>query len=145
MRLWSIHPKYLDSKGLVALWREGLLAKHVLEGKTKGYKNHPQLLRFKECVNPINAIHYYLFQVFEEANVRGYCFDDSKIMKVKSIEKIKVNDKQVEYEWKHLKRKLITRDKKKYSEIKNSKTIKIHPLFKLKKGEIELWEIIEKK
>ncbi|WP_368086417.1 pyrimidine dimer DNA glycosylase/endonuclease V [Nitrosomonas sp. Nm34] len=26
MRLWSIHPKYLDAKGLLALWREGLQA-----------------------------------------------------------------------------------------------------------------------
>jgi hypothetical protein len=47
MRIWSIHPKYLDIKGLVALWREALLAKHVLEGRTKGYRNHPQLDRFK--------------------------------------------------------------------------------------------------
>nr|WP_243687290.1 pyrimidine dimer DNA glycosylase/endonuclease V [Methanobacterium formicicum] len=47
MRLWSLHPKYLDVKGLVALWREGLLARAVLKGKTKGYTNHPQLIRFK--------------------------------------------------------------------------------------------------
>jgi len=25
MRLWTLHPKYLDARGLVALWREGLL------------------------------------------------------------------------------------------------------------------------
>jgi len=43
MRIWSLHPKYLDSKGMVALWREALLAKQVLLNKTKGYKNHPQL------------------------------------------------------------------------------------------------------
>ena len=41
MKLWSIHPKYLDAKGLVALWREALLAQKVLDGKTEGYKNHP--------------------------------------------------------------------------------------------------------
>jgi carboxyl-terminal processing protease len=29
MRLWSLHPKYLDAQGLVALWREALLAKAV--------------------------------------------------------------------------------------------------------------------
>ena len=52
MRIWSLHPKYLDTKGLVALWRETLLAKHVLEGKTKGYRNHPQLDRFKKAQNP---------------------------------------------------------------------------------------------
>ena len=39
MRLWSLRPKYLDSQGLVALWREGLLAQAVLRGKTRGYRN----------------------------------------------------------------------------------------------------------
>ena len=53
MRLWSIHPKYLDTKGLLAVWREALLAKKVLENKTKGYKNHPQLERFKQQNDPL--------------------------------------------------------------------------------------------
>jgi len=30
MRLWTIHPKYLDRQGLLALWREALLAQKVL-------------------------------------------------------------------------------------------------------------------
>ena len=64
MRIWSLHPKYLDSKGLVALWRETLLAKHVLEGKTKGYKNHPQLNRFKEIKDPIGVINQYLSEIY---------------------------------------------------------------------------------
>lgn len=38
MRLWVSHPKYLDCKGLVALWRESLLARKVLKGKTKGWR-----------------------------------------------------------------------------------------------------------
>jgi hypothetical protein len=71
MRIWSLHPKYLDTKGLVALWRETLLAKHVLENKTKGYRNHPQLNRFKTCTNPLHAINYYLSVVHEEAERRG--------------------------------------------------------------------------
>jgi len=79
MRLWSLHPKYLDSKGLVALWREALLAKNVLEGKTKGYKNHPQLLRFKELNDPVGGINQYLTAVYEEALERGYHFNRSKI------------------------------------------------------------------
>ena len=37
MRLWSLHPRCLDAKGLVALWREGLLAQEVLRGKTRDY------------------------------------------------------------------------------------------------------------
>ncbi|MGH2666461.1 pyrimidine dimer DNA glycosylase/endonuclease V [Flavobacterium sp.] len=67
MRIWSLHPKYLDTKALVALWRETLLAKHVLEGKTKGYKNHPQLNRFKEAKYPIDSINQYLSEVYFEA------------------------------------------------------------------------------
>src|SRR5512147_2354284 len=78
MRIWSIHPKYLDTKGLVALWRETLLAKHVLEGKTKGYRNHPQLQRFKTAKDPLNNINHYLSVVYEEAIVRGYNFDKTK-------------------------------------------------------------------
>ncbi|GIW62281.1 MAG: hypothetical protein KatS3mg090_0107 [Patescibacteria group bacterium] len=78
MRLWTIHPKYLDSKGLVALWREGLLAKKVLEGKTKGYKNHPQLNRFKTHKKPLEAINSYLFNIYKEAKKRGYNFDKKK-------------------------------------------------------------------
>ena len=75
MRIWSIHPQYLDSKGLVALWRESLLAKHVLEGKTKGYKNHPQLNRFKKAENPLHLMNEYLSFVYQESLRRGYNFE----------------------------------------------------------------------
>jgi len=71
MRIWSLHPKYLDTKGLVALWRETLLAQHVLEGKTKGYKNHPQLDRFKRSKKPIEVINQYLAGVYAEALTRS--------------------------------------------------------------------------
>ncbi|WP_396134581.1 pyrimidine dimer DNA glycosylase/endonuclease V [Cellulomonas sp. ATA003] len=47
MRIWSVHPRYLDRQGLTAGWREGLLAQKVLTGTTKGYRNHPQLRRFR--------------------------------------------------------------------------------------------------
>ncbi|MDP3663483.1 MAG: pyrimidine dimer DNA glycosylase/endonuclease V [Nitrosomonas sp.] len=79
MRLWSVHPYYLDAKGLVALWREGLLAQKVLQGHTKGYKNHPQLTRFKNTKNPVAAIAAYLGFVVDEAEIRGYHFDRNKI------------------------------------------------------------------
>ena len=41
MRLWTLHPQYLDPRGLVALWREALLAQKVLLGRTRGYRAHP--------------------------------------------------------------------------------------------------------
>lgn len=140
MRLWSIHPQYLDTKGLVALWREALLAKNVLEGKTKGYKNHPQLIRFKESAKPLDAINLYLEEVHNEALKRNYNFDKSKFKSCTFELKIKVNSGQVNYEKMHLLNKLNVRDKVKYYKLKDINNIKLHPLFKKVKGDIESWE-----
>lgn len=140
MRLWSLHPRYLDSKGLVALWREALLAKAVLLNKTKGYKNHPQLQRFRLSNQPIAAIEFYLQAVWLEANSRQYKFDQSKFVEVKNIMQINVTDKQVAYEQKHLLKKLKVRDQKKYNEIKDTEKWQVHPLFQTIPGEVEKWE-----
>ncbi|MFN3910313.1 MAG: pyrimidine dimer DNA glycosylase/endonuclease V [Candidatus Anstonellaceae archaeon] len=140
MRLWSIHPKYLDVKGLLAVWREGLLAKKVLEGKTKGYKNHPQLIRFKKYKNPIKIINAYLYEIYKEAKYRGYFFNKEKIKKVKLSSKIPINSGQIKFEFKHLLKKLNLRDKKKYKEIKSTKDIELHPIFFKVPGKIEKWE-----
>ena len=143
MRLWSLHPKYLDTKGLVALWREGLLAKAVLEGKTKGYKNHPQLERFKSHKDPIKAINSYLSYVLEEAKSRGYKFDETKIDFNKASKEINVNSEQLKYEFEHLMKKLKIRDKDKHKLFKDLKKIEPHPLVKIKKGKIESWEKLD--
>lgn len=142
MRIWSLHPKYLDTKGLVALWRETLLAKHVLEGKTKGYKNHPQLNRFKASKTPLDSINHYLHFVHQEAISRNYNFDASKFKKTSKGTKIKVTQGQLDYEFKHLLNKLKTRDTKLYSKLKSTKDVELHPLFTIIPGEIEDWEIL---
>jgi hypothetical protein len=142
MRIWSLHPKYLDTKGLVALWRETLLAKHVLQGKTKGYKNHPQLNRFKKCKKPVDAIDQYLASVHHEAEERGYNFDRKKINWKFAKSKLSVTNGQVSYEIQHLIRKLKVRDPKKFKELRSQKQFDVHPLFKIKKGEIEDWEVV---
>ncbi len=142
MRIWSLHPKYLDAKGLVALWRETLLAKHVLEGKTKGYKNHPQLNRFKKLIDPLNGINHYLAEVYSEALLRDYNFDKTKFKRPSTKAAIKVTEGQIEYEFAHLLLKLKVRDKKKYLELKNEASLKAHSLFKVIKGPIEDWEIV---
>jgi hypothetical protein len=141
MRIWSIHPKYLDTKGLVALWRETLLAKHVLEGKTKGYKNHPQLNRFKATANPVQSINQYLSEVYIEAIKRKYNFDKDKINWNFEPIKISVTKGQLEFEKIHLLKKLKFRDKNKYNEIVSQK-ITTNPIFKIIDGEVENWEII---
>ncbi|MDG6220394.1 MAG: pyrimidine dimer DNA glycosylase/endonuclease V [Candidatus Thermoplasmatota archaeon] len=139
MRLWSIHPKYLDQKGLVALWREGLLAKAVLEGKTQGYRNHPQLIRFRNMEKPTLAINAYLFVVLEEAKTRGYCFDALKLGSA-GMKKILVTNGQLEYEFNHLLSKLKDRDLERYQELKKMEDIQTHPLFTAVEGKVEEWE-----
>lgn len=140
MRLWSISPKLLDTKGLVALWRESLLAKHVLEGKTKGYTNHPQLTRFKNSESPLDAINFYLKIVYQESLARGYKFDNSKFNSAAKQLEINVSKGQVEYELKHLKNKLKLRDPNTYSKVQNLETPEIHSLFVLIDGPVEEWE-----
>lgn len=142
MRLWSIHPKYLDAKGLVALWREGLLAQHVLCGKTQGYKNHPQLNRFKAMSNPQGAIASYLRCVADEADRRGYQFDRGKIIKKFIRSKIKVSKGQVDYEFSHLLNKLKGRDLCLFKKNKKITQIKLHPVFVQVHGSIAEWEIL---
>jgi DUF4097 and DUF4098 domain-containing protein YvlB len=145
MRIWSLHPKYLDAKGLVALWRETLLAKNVLDGKTVGYKNHPQLNRFKQEKKPVEAINHYLSEIYLESVNRNYNFDIQKINWHFKKSKLIVTTGQLNYEVKHLLVKLKTRDVNKYQELSTKLTFDIHPLFKLVDGDIESWELMAKK
>lgn len=143
MRLWSLHPQYLDAKGLVALWREALLAQNVLYDKTKGYKNHPQLLRFKATNDAQTAISCYLHSVADEADKRGYKFNREKILAHGECDHILVNEGQLEYEFNHLLKKLKHRDSKQYNQLKSLVEIQTHPLFKKVDGGIEAWEVIQ--
>jgi hypothetical protein len=142
MRIWSIHPKYLDAKGLVALWRETLLAKNVLEEKTKGYKNHPQLIRFRNSDNPLQGINQYLAAVYLESQTRGYHFNKDKFNIYHNPVTLTVTSRQIEYETQHLLNKLKTRDMEKYQRLLIETYIEPHPIFKIIFGELEEWEII---
>lgn len=140
MRLWSVHPKYLDTKGVTALWREGLLAKKVLEGGTKGYTRHPQLIRFQQQADPILAINAYLCVVHEEAERRGYRFAGEKIRRCVLPQPIPVTDGQMRYEREHLLAKLEERDPEKFKKLWEEKTFEPHPCFVVVSGPVEEWE-----
>ncbi len=143
MRIWSIHPRYLDGKGLVALWREALLARQVLNGKTKGYKNHPQLERFKAAPTPTSRIDQYLSAIYQEAVERGYHFNEKKFVHDFIPRKMTVTRGQMKYETAHLLKKLKKRDAKKYRKLASARTIAPHPMFIAVRGGIEDWEKIE--
>lgn len=140
MRLWSIHPRYLDPQGLVALWREALLARAVLRGATRGYRHHPQLERFQSHAWPRYAISGYLSGVRAEAASRGYNFDGSKVGPVRSIEPIVVTRGQLEFEWDHLLRKLSVRSPAHYREVRSLALPQCHPLMRCRAGGVQSWE-----
>lgn len=140
MRLWSIHPSYLDSKGLVALWREALLAQAVLRGKTRGYVNHPQLERFRADHMPLAAIADYLTGVLEEANTRGYSFDRSKIGLSSGNTIIQVTTGQIEFEVRHLSAKLQARALAAHDRLQRERAYRTHRIFVVTNGPVAGFE-----
>jgi hypothetical protein len=142
MRIWSLHPQYLDAKGIVALWRETLLAKHVIEGKTKGYTHHPQLERFQNNDRPLDCLNAYLSVVYNEALQRNYHFDLTKFERVNQIVQLPVTSGQLRYEQQHLLAKLKMRDPERYNQLKDITIFAPHPIFFLIEGETEPWEKI---
>ena len=142
MRLWSLHPQYLDSAGLNASWREGLLAKNVLLGNTKGYTNHPQLIRFKNSPDPNLYIDAFLSEIYKEAVKRKFAYSKEKIRMVENISPIPVTKGQLEYEYEHLRRKLQKRSPELLVKLPSLSDLKTHPLFETIEGGIEDWEII---
>ena len=140
MRLWSLHPKYLDPQGLVALWRESLLARAVLRGETRGYKHHPQLERFLAHERPRSAINAYLAAVYAESLARGYNFDRSKIGPIRMVSPIPLTTGQRDHEWEHLLRKLAVRNPSLYERWGVVTEPECHTLFDLTAGSIATWE-----
>ena len=143
MRLWTLHPKYLDPRGLVALWREALLAQAALKGQTAGYTHHPQLIRFWNTPSPLKSIASYLRGVHTEATHRGYCFDATKIASSGYAEPIMVARGQIDYEWAHLKKKLHVRARSWLDSIQSISRPVSHPLFRIVPGTVAEWEVAQ--
>ena len=146
MRLWSVHPKYLDLKGLVKLWHDALWAQMMLYEKlSKDEYIQPQLIRFKEFAHPKRAIHTYLMQIYEEAKRRGCDLDQSRIMALAGKKKVvmKVARLQLDYEFALMKEQVKLRDHAKYAEISLVKKAQAHPLFLITRGGIAEWEKVD--
>lgn len=140
MRLWSLHPQYLDPRGLVALWREALLAKAVLRGETQGYTRHPQLERFRAHPQPRLAINAYLAVIHVEATARGYAFDPRKVGPVRAVAPVFVSTGQLAHEWEHLRRKLAVRAPTLLARWADVASPACHPLFRRRPGPVAAWE-----
>ena len=139
MRLWTVHPRYLDSKGLVAVWTEGLLAQKILAGNAKG-SPHPQLSRFRSQRDPIAAIGSYLAGVAEEAEHRHFNFDTGKISPFRLEGQVVETRGQLLYEWGLLKSKLQARAPETLQQLRNITLPEPHPLFRIVPGKVRDWE-----
>ena len=143
MRLWSLHPRYLDSRGLVALWRESLLVQKVLSGDTAGYCRHPQLDRFHSHPDPKRAISNYPHATCDEADRRGYRFDRARIRHpVLPLRRIEVARGQLQYEMDHLAAKLKVRSPGDCEGLQDVHCPEPHPLFVAVDGPVAPWERI---
>ena len=140
MRLWSVHPRYLDRQGLTACWREALLAQTVVERTSGGYSNHPQLQRFRATADPLAAVGAYLRGVADEADARGYSFTTSKILREGDAAQIPVTTGQLDYEWRHLLGKLAVRSPDRFEQFRDLDRPDAYPLFTVVEGAIETWE-----
>ncbi len=142
MPLWSLHPNYLDPQGLVALWREALLAQAVLAGKTRGHENHPQLRRFQETRHPKRSVAEYLKGVHAEAVRRGCQFDAHKICRCGRVQRLGVTRGQLSCEAGHLQRKLQGRAPGWVNALGDLNDVEAHPLFRATEGGVEDREIL---
>jgi hypothetical protein len=140
MRLWTVHPRFLDPKGLTAAWREALLAQKVLSGATSGYRRHPQLTRFREQADPSGAIAAFLTCLADEARRRGYHFDTTKISRQTFTGQIPETDGQLLHEWKHLQRKLQARAPEFARQLRDVAVPEPNPLFCIVPGKVRDWE-----
>ncbi len=140
MRLWTLHPKYLDARGLCAAWREALLAQAVIRGRTTAYGRHPQLVRFLRSPAPSACINQYLAALYQEARTRGYRFDKRKIGRRGPRRRITATTGQLKYEWRHLRAKLVARDPDWLARLRPAARPDAHPLFVIVDGPVEDWE-----
>ncbi|MBF0191832.1 MAG: DNA lyase [Magnetococcales bacterium] len=140
MRLWTLHPACLDPQGLVAVWREGLLAQKVLRGLTRGYRHHPQLIRFRQTDDPIGAVVAYLRGVEQEAARRGYRFDPTRLGPERWSGTMPESVGQLDFEWRHLLAKVAIRSPAHYATIQGVIRPDPHPLFTLIDGPKRDWE-----
>jgi hypothetical protein len=143
VRLWSLHPRFLDRQGLTACWRESLLAQAVLAGATRGYTRHPQLERFREHPDAVELVGAYLAGVADEADARGYRFDRHRIrVPSDAVGRVEVTDGQLAHEWRHLLGKLEVRSPELAERWRDAEPAP-HPLFRVVPGPIATWERVD--
>lgn len=107
--------------------------------QTRGYRQHPQLARFRGHAAPELAIDAHLAAVREEASERGYAFDRSKLGAIQAVAGIEATSGQLACEWEHLLRKLVVRHAALAGRRRDEAPACL-PLFVIAPGPIAAWE-----
>ena len=111
-----------------------MLAQKVLAGKTRGYRHHPQLIRFQSQSRPLDSIGAFLRGLLDEAHRRGYRFDATKILSTKPVRRLAETEGQLLFEWEHLRSKLRVRSPLIFRHHQTIPRPEPHPLFRLVPG-----------
>ena len=133
MNLWSFHPKYLDEKGLRAVWQDALFAQNVLSGRIKDHrKYYPQLMKFNNYFEPLAAIGAYLGFIYDDGVERGIIFQEHKIMHRSKRENIfQVDRERLEDEFEQYKRKMQTVSMLQTAKLRQVSKVEPHPIFEV--------------
>lgn len=149
MRLWSLHPRYLDKVGVVACWSEGLGGLRALQGRQKMHRNHPQLERFKATGVSEYSLYIYLDTLWRVQ--RSAQLDYSKLdplvpgyVLLRTLPTLPVTTGQIAYEQWLLYTKLRGRDERAAGRILcPTDEVVLHPMFYSVPGPVEAWERVK--
>ena len=142
MRLWTLHPKYLDAKGLVAAWREALLAQAVLRDRN-------DWLPKPSSTDPVPPL-TLTGSKYRVLSSRAACRGKPAWVSVRPRKdrlprggrsRLKATLGQLGYEWKHLRAKLAIRDKAWLASLGRVARPDAHPTFRVVPGDVEDWEV----
>ena len=138
MKLWTFHPRYLDTCGLTGLWREAIMAQNILiklmQGKLVGYTNHPELNKIRNIGESIfweGAIRVYLDEIYKESVLRKHSFNQYKIRASRGFllnVEIWLSEEQLRQEEETIKERMAVRSPGRYQEVKDLQ-FEPHPLF----------------
>lgn len=153
-RLWSLHPGYLDQKGLGACWKEAKGAQTSLMNPDAGGQQHSALIRFRAHHDPVGAIGAYMRSLWVEAALRrNYRYNYKLIAQPNPPSEVyetnfamPVTKGQVQYEAEFLREKINKRDglPRLYLPSPNTlEAIRLHPLFYMVEGDVEDWERVK--
>lgn len=150
MRLWSLHPSYLDKQALQVCWADALQALEYYKQERaymKGITNdlspyfYPCLDRFRMTGSPIAHITNYLHGLCDESERRNTPFGRAKLPEFTPGLRLKVTDGQIAREEKLLLLQLNRRKQTQlWMDLFVAEYVQPHPLFEIVSGPVEPWE-----